>query len=235
MSLQVLPQFLIWYLVFVFSTTCHEAAHAWLARRGGDSTAYALGHVTLDPTPHIRREPWGMVLIPVLSFFLSRGAGLIGWASVPYDAHWGSRYPRRWALMSLAGPFTNFLLAGLAVLAIHGLTAANVFQPYGSAGTHVDFVGLPQGHEFNSPLGALASALSIMLRLNLLLGFFNLIPIPPLDGAAVVEGLGPSGVRSFYERFRHNPTLQLLGMLLVWTTFPQLVYPLINMVLNAVL
>lgn len=227
--------FVVWFLVFVFSTTCHEAAHAWMARRGGDETAYSLGHVTLDPTPHIRREPFGMVLVPVLSFVLSRGGGMIGWASVPYDAQWGSRYPRRWALMSLAGPMTNFLLALVAVLAIHGLTAAAVFQPYGSGGAQAGFVQLPAGHEFNSPLGALGLALSVMLRLNLLLGFFNLIPIPPLDGAAVVEGFGTPKIRAFYERFRENPTFRLLGLVLVWTTFPSVVFPLIDWVLYQVL
>jgi Zn-dependent protease len=234
MSMHLIALFVVWYLVFVFSTTCHEAAHAWMAKRGGDSTAYSLGHVTLDPTPHIKREPFGMVLMPLLSFFMSKGGGLIGWASVPYDAHWGSRYPKRWAVMSLAGPLTNFLLAAVAVVAIHGLTAANVFSEFGE-GTRVGFLLLPTGHEFNSPLGALALALSIMLQLNLLLGFFNLIPIPPLDGAAVVEGLGPPSVRTFYERFRANPMLQLLGMVLVWTAFPSVVYPLIHWVLYVVL
>lgn len=233
--MNLIADFLVWYLVFIFSTTCHEAAHAWVARRGGDSTAYALGHVTLDPMPHMRREPFGMVIVPILSFLLSRGGGLFGWASVPYDPVWGSRYPRRWAVMSLAGPMTNFLLAGLAVLAIHGLIAAGVFQPFGYGGATVGLVQLPEGHEINSPLGALGRALSVLVQLNLLLGFFNLVPVPPLDGAAVVEGLGPSGVRSFYERFRHNPTMQLLGMVLVWTTFPSVMYPLINYVLNVVL
>jgi Zn-dependent protease len=233
--MDLLPLFLVWFLVFVFSTTCHEAAHAWMARRGGDETAYSLGHVTLDPLPHIRREPLGMVFIPILSFFLSRGGGMIGWASVPYDPAWGSRYPRRWAVMSLAGPMTNFLLALLAVCAIHGLTAAGVFQPLGQGGERALFVQLPAGHDFNSPLGALGYALSIMVHLNLLLGFFNLIPIPPLDGAAVVEGFGTPKIRAFYERFRQNPMLQLLGMVLVWTTFPSLVFPLIAWVLIRVL
>lgn len=234
--MDLLAQFLVWFLVFVFSTTCHEAAHAWVAQRGGDPTAYALGHVTLDPLPHIRRTPFGMVVVPVLSFLLTKGGGMIGWASVPYDPLWGSRHPRRWAVMSLAGPMTNFLLAFLAVLAIHGLTALEVFTPFGQGGgTQAGFVQLPVGHEFNSPLGALALALSVMLQLNLLLGFFNLIPIPPLDGAAVVEGFGTAGIRAIYERFRQNPTLQLLGMVLIWTTFPSLVFPLIDWVLYRVL
>src|SRR4051794_31872845 len=56
-----------WYFVFLFSTTFHEAAHAWVAQRGGDLTAYEGGQVSLDPRPHIRREPWGMVVLPLLS------------------------------------------------------------------------------------------------------------------------------------------------------------------------
>ena len=83
----------VWYLVFVFSTTCHEAAHAWLAYRGGDLTAYSLGHVSLDPTPHIRRSPFGMVVVPVLSFIL--GGWMIGWASVPVNSSWAASHPRK--------------------------------------------------------------------------------------------------------------------------------------------
>ena len=68
MSSNVLIEGLLWYIAFLFSTTCHEAAHAWAAKRGGDTTAYAGGQVTLDPLPHIRREPFGMVMMPWLSF-----------------------------------------------------------------------------------------------------------------------------------------------------------------------
>src|SRR5688572_28447957 len=73
----------IWYPVFVFSTTCHEAAHAWVAHRGGDHTAYADGLVSLDPLPHIRRSPMGMVVIPIIPFLM--GGWMIGWASVPLN------------------------------------------------------------------------------------------------------------------------------------------------------
>ena len=58
---------LIYYIVFLFSTTLHEAAHAWVALRGGDPTASRGGQVSLDPRPHIRREPFGMLILPVLS------------------------------------------------------------------------------------------------------------------------------------------------------------------------
>ncbi len=91
------PQFLllgvIWYIVFLFSTTCHEGAHALIARIGGDPTAFHGGQVTLNPWPHIRREPFGLVVVPILSYFVAHW--MIGWASAPYDPAWQQRYPRR--------------------------------------------------------------------------------------------------------------------------------------------
>lgn len=100
--MQLIADLFIWYLVFVFSTTCHEAAHAFVAHRGGDPTAYAGGHVTLDPLPHIRRSPFGMVIVPIVSFLIDHW--MIGWASVPVNPTWARAHPRRSALMALAGP-----------------------------------------------------------------------------------------------------------------------------------
>ena len=103
-----------WYLVFLFSTTFHEAAHAWVAQLGGDLTAYEGGQVSLDPRPHIRREPWGMVILPLLSVLMFGWP--FGFASTPYDPFWSRRYPRRAAWMSLAGPAANLLLVVAAGL-----------------------------------------------------------------------------------------------------------------------
>jgi Zn-dependent protease len=75
------------YIVFLFSTTCHEASHALAAKIGGDSTAALGGQLSLNPIPHIRRSFFGMVIFPILSFFLL-GGGMIGWASAPYDPLW---------------------------------------------------------------------------------------------------------------------------------------------------
>jgi Zn-dependent protease len=223
-----LPTFLVWYIVFVFSTTCHEAAHALVARLGGDETAYALGHVTLDPTPHIRREPIGMVLMPILSFFTL--GWMVGWASVPFSPIWGERYPKRQAVMSLAGPMANFLLAGVALVALRVLSAAGVFSLEGGEGVRVGAVHLPQGHEFSSPLGALALALTVLLHLNVILGLYNLMPLPPLDGASVVEGLGPASVRSFYQRLRYNVGLQLLGLFIASKVLQVVLSPVMEVV-----
>lgn len=83
MSADFLINGLVWYIVFLLSTTCHEAAHAWAAKLGGDLTAFHGGQVSLDPVPHIRREPFGMVVFPILSYVM--GGWMMGWASAPYD------------------------------------------------------------------------------------------------------------------------------------------------------
>jgi len=117
LSPELLALGFIWYVAFLFSTTCHEAAHALVAKIGGDETASSGGQVTLNPMPHIQREPWGMVVIPLLSFLLTQS--MIGWASAPFDPSWERRHPRRSAWMALAGPAANYSLMLLAVLGLH--------------------------------------------------------------------------------------------------------------------
>ena len=83
---------LVWFVAFLLSTTVHEAMHAWVALRGGDPTAYHGGQVSLSPIPHIRREPLGMLVVPLLTS-LTQGWAM-GWASAPYDPNWAARHPR---------------------------------------------------------------------------------------------------------------------------------------------
>ena len=82
---------LVYYVAFLLSTTLHEAAHAWAAARGGDLTAYHGGQVSLDPIPHIRREPFGMLILPLVSA-LATGFPF-GYASAPFDPQWALRHP----------------------------------------------------------------------------------------------------------------------------------------------
>ena len=91
METETLAVGLIWYAVFLFSATVHEAAHAWAAYRLGDPTAYLGGQVTLNPAPHVQREPFGTVLVPIITFALS--GWMMGWASAPYNPMWADRYP----------------------------------------------------------------------------------------------------------------------------------------------
>ncbi|HEY6080422.1 MAG TPA: site-2 protease family protein [Polyangiaceae bacterium] len=225
----ILPRLAL-YLMFVFSTTCHEAAHAYAAKRGGDNTAYALGHVTLDPMPHIRRSPFGMVILPLISVF-TMGYPL-GFASVPYDPEWGQRHPLRQALMSLSGPLANFALAITAIGILRALMAAGIFHLDGG-GVQMGFVVLNDGVAANSPLAALAFVLSYLFTLNLILGIFNLVPLPPLDGSGVAEGLSPRMLGSFYARLRDIPAHELLGWIVASQLFRYADGPLNSLILLA--
>ncbi len=215
------------YLMFVFSTTCHEAAHAFVAKRGGDDTAYSLGHVTLDPMPHIVRSPWGMVVAPLIGIF-TLGYPL-GWASVPYDSYWGQRHPLRRAVMSFAGPLANFTLAFLAIVGLRLLIEAGVFHLSGT-GVRSGFVFLNEGVAQNSPLAAMAFLLTHLFVLNLFLGAFNLMPLPPLDGSSVAEGLSPRVLGSFYDRLREIPGHEFLGWIAASQLFRYLDGPINSLI-----
>src|ERR1051325_10402185 len=114
MDPQTLATGFLWFLAFLFSTTVHEAMHAMAALRGGDPTAYHGGQVSLSPIPHIRGEPIGMLIVPLLTALTQGWA--IGWASTPYDPRWAAHYPKRAALMAAAGPAGNLLIAAVALV-----------------------------------------------------------------------------------------------------------------------
>ncbi|HEY4104669.1 MAG TPA: site-2 protease family protein [Polyangiaceae bacterium] len=224
----ILPGLLIWYLVFLFSTTFHEFSHAFLAYKGGDLTAYETGHVTLDPMPHIRRSPIGMVVVPILTYI--QLGWMVGFASVPFNPDWGRAHPRRQAFMSLAGPCANLILAALALVAMRVLLAAHIFQ-YAESSASAEYVEAVRGGT-HTPLGALAFALGVTLKLNVVLFLFNLIPVPPLDGAGVLSGLFPDSLGSLYDRMRKTPAFELLGLVLAWYLFPYLARPAFGIVSN---
>ncbi|HWA27818.1 MAG TPA: site-2 protease family protein [Lacunisphaera sp.] len=202
-----LVQGAMWYGAFLFSTVCHEAAHAWSALKMGDDTAAKGGQVTLNPVPHIRREPFGMVVVPILSFLL--GGWLFGWASAPYDPQWARQYPRRAALMALAGPATNLTLALLALLLIRVGYEWHFFRaPFSVSSTHLAVAVQGGLAEFLAPM------LSIMVSLNLLLCLFNLMPLPPLDGSSAPLLFLPPGAAEKYTNFMRHPALSYLGIFL---------------------
>lgn len=211
---------LVQYVVFLLSTTCHEASHALAAKIGGDPTASLGGQVTLNPTPHVMREPFGMVVVPLLS--LISGNGLIGWASAPFDPLWQMRFPKRAAWMSLAGPAANFTLMLLAALLIHAGIFAGVFRvPEYLSSFHLVDAAAPGAME------GVAKFISILFSLNLLLGMFNLLPVPPLDGFAAL-GLfmtEPMAVR-FNEWGHQIRAYSFIGLLIGWQVFGQIYWPI---------
>jgi Zn-dependent protease len=203
-----------WYLAFLFSTTLHEASHALVALRLGDDTAHRGGQVTLDPIPHIRREPFGMVIVPILSYIM--GGWMIGWASAPYDPDWARRNPRRAALMALAGPAANLLLCLAAFVLIRlGLHLDWFRAPDQITNiTHLVAATHPEG------LGEFAAVLlSVFFFLNLLLFLFNLVPLPPLDGSSLPLLFLSESAAERYSSFLRSPGVSFIGMVLAWQLF----------------
>jgi Zn-dependent protease len=215
----------VWYVAFLLSTTVHEAAHAWAARYGGDLTAYHGGQVSLDPRPHIRREPLGMVVLPVLSLAISGWP--FGFASTPYDPLWAERHPRRAAWMSLAGPAANLLLvvaAGLLVRA--GMVAGGLGTP--------DSVGMA-GIAAAAPgtWSAVALVLSIFFSLNLILATLNLIPLPPLDGSGALPLVLPASLAERWRGLARQPGLAWIGLLAVMMFFGEVFRPVFLFAVSA--
>lgn len=218
----------VYYAVFLIATTLHEAGHAWAALRGGDPTAYHGGQVSLDPLPHIRREPFGMVVLPILSVLLMGWP--FGFASAPYSIDWARRHPKRAAWMALAGPAANILLVLVAVGLIRLGMATGVFHA-------------PQSVTFGSVVGAsapgiwssLATIVSVLFSLNILLAVFNLLPFPPLDGSGVIPlFLDAKTTRRYQDLIWGTPAIGWIGILIAWQLFGRVFDPVWLGILNLV-
>ena len=214
--------------MFLFSTTVHEASHALAALRGGDPTAYLGGQVSLSPLPHIRREPIGMLVVPLLTAFANGWA--VGWASTPYDPVWASNYPRRAATMAAAGPAGNLLLAILAFAAIRGGLWAGLFE----SPEHVTFSHLVDPVSGAPWLVAVGGLASVLLVENVLLFVFNMLPVPPLDGASAIGGVLPETAALRLRVFISNPAFSILGIFIAWQVFPHVVEPIFSALLTLV-
>jgi Zn-dependent protease len=174
--------------VLLLSLTIHEAAHAWTADRLGDPTARALGRVSLNPLVHI--DPIGTVLLPLIAMFSH--LPLIGWAKPVPVALRNLRQPRRdFMLVAAAGPISNLLQA-----VVYAVLLRVVWPPTGEGGL---------------PLAAAVCLTAV--QLNLLLAFFNLIPVPPLDGGNVLLGLLPPRLASGYGQIRQYGFIVLYALM----------------------
>lgn len=188
--------FILWFVVFLFSLSFHEAAHAWTAHRFGDDTGYYLGRVSLNPMAHV--DLLGTIIFPILNFI--SGVPLIGWAKpVPVNPLLLRNTRRHHMLVSLAGPGSNLLLAVgfIVVISLMGLNWERVAGSLGPA-----FV----------PLGKM---LLMGLILNVALAVFNLIPIPPLDGHWIVYHLLPDRAADAFDQVRPFGFLLLYALVLL--------------------
>ena len=167
--------------VLIFSAIIHEVAHGAMANHLGDPTAKNLGRLTLNPLKHL--EVFGSFLFPLLTYFGSGGSFLFGWAKpVPYNPLFLRDPKRGAAYIAAAGPFTNFFVAIILGMVLR-------------------IISLPE---------TFTMALEIVIYINVLLGVFNLVPIPPLDGSKLlfaVLGERHAALERFLEQ---NGTLLLL-------------------------
>jgi len=223
-----LAQGIAFFVVFLFSTTLHEAAHAWAALKGGDDTAYLGGQVSLDPIPHIRREPFGMLILPLITSVTMGWP--FGYASAPYDMRWARTHPRRAALMALAGPGANLLLLGVAFIALRIGASMDLFVPPERA-----TFGVLTATEASAAWDAAGRLLSIVFSLNLLLFVFNLLPVPPLDGSAAITLLMSKKVTLRYqELIWGSPMLGFLGIFVAWQLFPAVFGPVFTAAISLI-
>jgi Zn-dependent protease len=188
-----IAQIFISLIVLLFSLTVHEMAHAWTADRLGDPTARQLGRVSLNPMVHA--DPIGTILFPLIA--MVSGAPLIGWAKpVPVNLRY-LRHPRRdYVIVAAAGPASNLVmaLAASVLLVILPVSPHTLGEPN---------VSVP-----------IAAILSQLMRLNVLLAVFNMIPIPPLDGGNVLAGLLPPSVAGVFNQLRPYGFLLLYALIL---------------------
>lgn len=181
--------------VLLFSIVLHEYAHGWMARREGDETAHMLGRLTLNPIPHI--DPLGSIIFPLV-LWLTHAGVLFGWAKpVPVNPRNYRNYKRGDIRVSLAGIGANLILAILSTLAIILLTYLSRLVP-----------------SLIPTLQLLVQMAGYGLVINLVLAFFNLIPIPPLDGSHVLYHLLPPQLGMRYREFGRYGMLLLLGIMM---------------------
>lgn len=203
----------IWFPAFLISIVIHEAAHAATSLFYGDRTAES--QATFNPIPHIKQEPIGTLVVPLVSFWWM--GWMFGYASAPYDPYWANRNPRRAALMSAAGPLANLLLAGLTLAALHILMAADLMQ-YNSHPRFIrEMVIAPEGG-----MSFLAQFLSVVYALNILLGILNLLPLPPLDGSGVVRGLFPGSAPAKFLADMEERGWAMIGLVAAFVLFSRL-------------
>jgi Zn-dependent protease len=191
-----LPFLALFYPVFLFSLSCHEAAHAWTANRFGDPTARLMGRITVNPLPHM--DIIGTAVLPIVAILT--GAPLIGWGKpVPVNPY-NLKNPRKDELWIAGfGPLSNVVLALL-------FAAAGRFELF-----LLDAAGAENVRGFAATAaGAIYTICHMGVQLNLALAVFNLIPIFPLDGGGVIRGLLPERLVHKYDMISRQSIFLLL-------------------------
>jgi len=209
MELNIVQQVAVYALPVVFAITLHEAAHGYVAKHFGDTTAYMLGRVSLNPLRHI--DPIGTVLIPLLTLFL--GGILFGWAKpVPVNFNHLHNPKKDMLWVALAGPGANLAMAlGWAVV----MKLANMMA----------------GNPFSLPMALMGMA---GININVVLMVLNLLPLLPLDGGRIAVSLLPSQLAYRYAKMEPYGMI-LLVVLLFSGVLGAIIGPLIHVTKSLIL
>lgn len=195
----------------LFAIVVHEVAHGWTAYRLGDTTAYMMGRLTLNPIKHI--DPVGTILVPALLIYSVGFA--FGWAK-PVPINWHNlKYPKRdIALVAIAGPGSNLLMAigwGLVAKFASLLPAS------------MELISMPLGY-----MGLFG------ILINIVLMVFNLVPVPPTDGGRVATSLLPPRIANYVSRIEPYGMFILIGLILTGVLW-KMIGPIINAVMSIIL
>ena len=190
--MDILQRLVIWAIPVMFAIVVHEVAHGWAALRLGDTTAKSLGRLSLNPVTHI--DPVGSLLVPGLMLLLP-GGFLFGWAKpVPVNVARLNNPRRDMVFVALAGPFANLMMLLMwAFVTKTGMLVGGVQSTAGYVLVHMGVAGI---------------------FINAVLMMLNLLPIPPLDGSKVVEGLLPARQAILYNKLGRYGFFILIALML---------------------
>lgn len=188
-GLTLVQRIAVWILPVIFAITVHEVAHGWVAKKYGDNTASMLGRLTLNPIKHV--DILGTLIIPGLLLISSAGF-IFGWAKpVPVDLRYFKNPRKDMAIVALAGPVSNLLMAlAWALIARVGV--------------------IVEMEAITKPLVYMGMA---GITINLVLALINLIPIPPLDGSRIVTGFLPNRLAWQYNKLERFGFIILIVLL----------------------
>ena len=193
---------LISFGLLMIAMTVHEFAHGWVAYKLGDTTAKYAGRLTLNPFAHI--DPIGTVILPISLFIATGGRFVFGAAKPVPINYWALRNPKRDIIwIGLSGPMANFIFAFILSILWKSLSLFSIIK----------------------------LALLYLISINVVLGVFNLVPIPPLDGSRILMGILPRGLADRYARI--EPYGFIILMALFWIGgFGIIISPIIELILR---
>ena len=202
--LVLLISFLASFILLIIAMTVHEFSHGWVAYKLGDNTAKYSGRLTLNPLAHI--DPLWTFLLPLFLFISSNGQFVFGAAKPVPINYWALRNHKRdivW--IGASGPLANFIFAAI-------LTILAKLMPFG---------------------GSIRFIMMHLIIINVVLGVFNLVPIPPLDGSRILMGLLPDNLSSKLSNI--EPYAFIILIMLIWLgLFDRIVWPIVGFILKLI-